>query len=296
MTMFRRQVAMTVVLAGLTAGASAACRRVPMADLTRLVEARRLVSETLVELTKSIDAGNQAVMADTDEASVSFAREAETAATRVSQNVDTLTPLLGDLGYTDEKRLLDEFRTRYTEFRTLDKDILALAVENTNVKAQRLSFGPAFQAADAFQEALRALAGSAKGAQAAEIKELAATAAGAVREMQALQAPHIAESDEAAMTRLEKRAADAESVARASLAKLQMLSKGAGLADLARATVALDRFAATNGEIVTLSRRNSNVRSLALSLGEKRTKSAACEDSLRALQEALSKRGFTGTK
>jgi len=268
----------------------------PMADLTRLVEARRLVSETLVELTKSTDAGNQAVMADTDEASVSFARDAETAAMRVSQNVDTLTPLLGDLGYTDEKRLLDEFRSRYTEFRSLDRDILALAVENTNVKAQRLSFGAAFEAADAFQDALRAFAIAATGAQAAEVKELAATAVGALREIQALQAPHIAESDEAAMTRLEKRAADAESVARASLAKLQTLSKPAGVADLARATAALDRFAATNSEIVTLSRRNSNVRSLALSLGAKRTKSAACEDSLRALQEALSKRGFTGTK
>ena len=295
MTIFRRQAA-TVGLAIVLVWASAACRRMPMADLTRLVEARRLVSETLVELTKSTDAGNQAVMADTDEASVSFARDAETAAMRVSQNVDTLTPLLGDLGYTDEKRLLDEFRSRYTEFRSLDRDILALAVENTNVKAQRLSFGAAFEAADAFQDALRAFAIAATGAQAAEVKELAATAVGALREIQALQAPHIAESDEAAMTRLEKRAADAESVARASLAKLQTLSKPAGVADLARATAALDRFAATNSEIVTLSRRNSNVRSLALSLGAKRTKSAACEDSLRALQDALSKRGFTGTK
>ncbi len=89
MTIFRRQAATTVGLAILVVWTSAACRRMPMADLTRLVEARRLVSEALVELTKSIDAGNQAVMADTDEASVSFAREAETAATRVSQNLDS---------------------------------------------------------------------------------------------------------------------------------------------------------------------------------------------------------------
>jgi hypothetical protein len=42
--------------------------------------------------------------------------------------------------------------------------------------------------------------------------------------------------------------------------------------------------------------RNTNVRSLALSLGRKRSLSAACEDSLRELQDALSKRGFTGTR
>jgi hypothetical protein len=45
-----------------------------------------------------------------------------------------------------------------------------------------------------------------------------------------------------------------------------------------------------------LSRRNSNVRSLAMSLGEKRMLTAACEDSLRALRDALAKRGFTATR
>jgi hypothetical protein len=43
------------------------------------------------------------------------------------------------------------------------------------------------------------------------------------------------------------------------------------------AAAALDRFTAINTEIVTLSRRNSNVRSLALSLGRKRTVTALCD-------------------
>ncbi len=38
---------------------------------------------------------------------------------------------------------------------------------------------------------------------------------------------------------------------------------------LAKATAAFDRFMALNGELVTLSRRNTNVRSLALSLDQK---------------------------
>ena len=41
-----------------------------------------------------------------------------------------------------------------------------------------------------------------------------------------------------------------------------------------------------NAEIVVLSRRNSNVRSLALSLGQKRMLTAGCEETLRALQDA----------
>ena len=51
-----------------------------------------------------------------------------------------------------------------------------------------------------------------------------------------------------------------------------------------------------NAEIVALSRRNTNVRSLALSLNQKRLVTAACDESLRALDAALAKRGFTATR
>jgi hypothetical protein len=50
-----------------------------------------------------------------------------------------------------------------------------------------------------------------------------------------------------------------------------------------------------NDEIVALSRRNSNVRSLALSLGRKRVVVAECDDQLTALEQALAKRGFPAT-
>ena len=51
-----------------------------------------------------------------------------------------------------------------------------------------------------------------------------------------------------------------------------------------------------NTELVSLSRRNTNVRSLALSLGQRRTLTAACEESLQALQDALAKRGLSATR
>ena len=49
-----------------------------------------------------------------------------------------------------------------------------------------------------------------------------------------------------------------------------------------------------NAEIAALSRRNTNVRSLALSLSEKPTIVAACEDSLAALGDLLATRGLRG--
>jgi hypothetical protein len=49
-------------------------------------------------------------------------------------------------------------------------------------------------------------------------------------------------------------------------------------------------------EIITLSRRNSDVRSLALSLGDKRKVTAECEAHLQALEDALAKHEFSATR
>jgi hypothetical protein len=51
-----------------------------------------------------------------------------------------------------------------------------------------------------------------------------------------------------------------------------------------------------NAEIITLSRRNSNVRSLALSLGRKRTVTATCEARLQGFETALGRHAFTATR
>jgi hypothetical protein len=128
------------------------------------------------------------------------------------------------------------------------------------------------------------------------VKAFVATAVMIVREIQVLQAPHIAEADDAVMARMEKRMAASESTARTALATLAPLVEPASRARLSTATAALDSFMDLNAQIMALSRRNTNVRSLALSLNEKGKVTGACEDSLRALRDALAKRGFTGTR
>ena len=51
-----------------------------------------------------------------------------------------------------------------------------------------------------------------------------------------------------------------------------------------------------NATILELSRRNTNVRSLALTLNQKGQLTNACEESLRGLREALAKRTIGGTR
>lgn len=263
-------------------------------SLEQLSEARRLSADLLVQFTKVVDGGNRAVMADTDDTSSAFAREAQQTTQLVQQDVDALKPVLAGLGYSSEARLLEEFQQRFSEYRALDTTILGLAVENTNLKAQRLSFGPARQAADAFTEALDPVAGSVPAQVHWRVAALVATAVAALREIQVLQAPHIAEPEDTVMTRLEERMAMSEAAARHALQELAGLVPSESRPRLTAATAALDRFMSANAEIVRLSRRNSNVRSLALSLGQKRTLSARCEETLRSLQDALARRSMRG--
>jgi hypothetical protein len=265
--------------------------------LERQSEARRMAADLLVQFTKAADAANRAVMADTDDASVAFAQESEHAKQAIQKDTAALAPILQGLGYTEETRLLEEFGGRFAQYLALDRTILALAVENSNLKAQRLSFGPAQETADAFRDALESVAplDAAKDSS-WRVKALTATAVAALRDIQVLQAPHIADADDAVMTRLEKRMKASEAAARSALETLAPLVQPASRSRLATAAAALDRFMSINAQIVAMSRRNTNVRSLALSLNEKTKLTGACEDSLRALREALAKRGYTGTR
>jgi hypothetical protein len=259
-------------------------------------EAQKLAAELQLQFTRAADATNLAVMADTDDASAEFAGQATERSDAVEKDAAALRPLLAGLMYSDEVRLLDEFDNRFAEYRKLDRDILKLSVENTNLKAQRLSFGPAQDAVGALRGSLEAIVDGARGGDAWQIRALAWRALAAVRDIQALQARHIAEPADDAMTRLEGKMTAAEDVARNTLTELApLLSPDAG-AQMRAAQASLDSFLNSNKDILALSRRNSNVRSLSLTLGEKRRLTAQCEDTLRALDEALAKRGFVATR
>ena len=221
------------------------------------------------------------------------------------QDLQQLQPLLTSLGYQDEIKSLAGFGQRFSEFQKLDAEILPLAVENTNLKAQRLSFGAGQDAADAFSTAM--LAAGKQAPASSEAASVVATSRAALLEIQVLQARHIAEADEAAMSRMEAQMAESERVARKGIGRLRTLLPASMVAgpvgsgerrgpSLAAADAALERFTAVNRQIVELSRRNSNVRSLALTLGRKRVVAVECEDQLRTLEETLGRHAFQATR
>ena len=283
-------------LALIALGAAAACGDGSKLVLTQEAEAHRIASRLRVEFSHAADASNRAVMADTDEASRAAAHDAEQATQAVDKDTDALRQVLEHLSDRDEAELMDKFKARWVQYKALDADILPLAVENTNIKAQRLAFGPAQDAVTAYRQLVDAAAKMAAPANAAAADAAAARGSAAVLDIQVVEARHIAESDETAMTRMEAAMTSSQDAARKALESLTRLAPGGAAALLAGASAALDKLIAANTEIVTLSRRNSNVRSLALSLGKKRAVTAECDDLLQALEDSLAKHHYAATR
>lgn len=289
-----RSITIALLLTGaacLTGGCNDA--QSPTAALTQLTEARRLTGSLRLLVNKSADAEKRAVMAETDEASKASADEASAVSRMALEQVVALRPMLEKLQFLPEQRLLSEFEDAFEQSRTLDATILELAVENTNLKAQRLCFGSAAAAAAAVRRALDGAVASAPAGASEHAQLLAARIELAIDKMRLLEGPHIAEPDDAVMTALETHMSAYEEEVRRLLASLE--SAGAATSPES-AGAAFERFVAVHKEILALSRRNTNVRSLALSLGQKRNLTAACDEILAALQAALESRGFRATR
>lgn len=260
---------------------------------SRMNEARELTAEMRVEFNKAAQASNSAVMADTDQASIQFARDAQQRSTLVAHDLAQLQKLLHALAFASEIQMLEQFKKQFDDYSAVDHAILELAVENTNLKAQALSFGPAREAADRFVSELVALSTDLAPNQHSQGEGLVFKAVVAIRELQTLEAPHIASSDDAAMTEMEKKMTSLEARA------IEALTALSGIVPpnrLAAAHAAFADYKKIHTQMLALSRHNSNVRSLDLALRVKPSLTVACDDSLSKLQQALAKEGIFGTR
>jgi hypothetical protein len=226
------------------------------------------------DLLASAEAEKSAVMADTDEASRAFAEQSIQAAHNVEKARRELDPLLGD--------------NSWEQLQAIDQEVLSLAVQNTNLKALRLSFVPAAEAIRHMENALNHLMdGVSASPDAVKIIRFASQAVTSALNLYALQAPHIAESTATRMEEMEAVMKSLDAQVTNALQSLHALVDEPGKSFLNAAWASYKDFQTINAEILDLSRRNSNIRSFALSLGQKRKMTAQCQDGLAALQETV---------
>jgi len=260
----------------------------PAAQLAFKAERADLVGQMQLGLASASEAEKSAVLAITDQDSQVFADQARAATASVEQERRDLEQLLTQGGTQGEKALLDEFSQLFTEFQRIDHELLNLAVQNTNLKAYALAFGPAANALDEMRTALSHLtAANADSPDGKKVTRLALGEEIAALHIQTLLPPHIAEASDTRMDEFEALMAQDDEQVRSDLASLGALPKLNADADLATAVSRYTQFRETRSQILTLSRENTNVRSLAISLNQKRKVMLSCQEALRRLQEAI---------
>lgn len=245
----------------------------------------RLVSSMQVDLLAATAAEKSAVMAATDEASKEFADRSWRATEAVEANRSSLARSIETGGKAEQIERLSVFNECWTRYQEINREVLGLAVENTNLKALRLSFFPAAEALDRMQSALtRLIDASAESDPAAKSAYRAMTAA---LKIYGLHGRHIAEPTDEVMDGIEMEMKRLDNQVGSALSALSTEGGDAAKATVDEARSAYAEFQKVHSEVLSLSRRNSNVRSLAISLGQKRKVAAECEERLNALQESV---------
>jgi hypothetical protein len=246
-----------------------------------------LVGRMQAGLSAASEAEKSAVLAVNDPDSQAFADQARAATAEVERARTELEKLTSE-GAPVERQQLAQFSEAFARLRMIDDQVLDLAVRNTNVKAYGLAFGPAADTLDELDAALSRVAAR-KGStpDSTQVLRLASGARIAVLRIQSLLAPHIAEESDAKMSALEARMTKEEAGVRGDLAALAALPALAGDADLQTAASRFARYVELKARILALSRENTNVQSLALSLNQKRKAMVECLAALGSLKQAI---------
>ncbi len=252
-----------------------------------------LVDRMRLDLASASEAEKSAVMAITDEDSQTFADQARAASAAVERGRKEL--LLQTGAPQGEKALLGQFSQVFAEFQRIDDDVLSLAVKNTNLKASSLAFGPAAEALKEMDAALSHLvAEGATSPDAAKVTMLAVGARVGALRVQTMLPPHIAEESDQKMDEMEARMAKEEQEVGADLEGLAALQTSSANPDLQTARSRWMRFGEIKAQILKLSRENTNVRSLTISLDRKRKVMSMCQDALAALRQAIQEEPIAG--
>ena len=258
----------------------------------------QIVSSLRIHLLEAIEAEKNAVLAITDEASKTYADEARSASNKVENSRRDLEASIQQAGTSKkEQETVAEFNSCWIEFRKLDEEILELATQNSNLKAQKLSSTQFSREVTAFEKSLRTLIRQdIRDNKPRFITVHSYEAITAILQLFALHKEHIEEIDDKEMDRIESEMKNYLDTAKRALHELSSIPELRGSTELVNAEATYKRIMEINAEVVRLSRLNTNIKSSELSLGKKRLISAKCQEILGVLQDTIESYRFKATR
>ena len=251
-----------------------------------------LLSTMRIHLLEAIEAEKNAVLAITDEASEDFAAQARQAADGVESSRKEIEAIILQEKFPRETEMINEFNSCWSQYRKLDETILDLAIRNTNIKAQKVSTTQCAQEIERFEESLnRLIHQNTHGSQCNEVVMLSYEALTASLKILALHKPHIEEADDQEMDKIEQSIHSYDETVRKALGSLRSIAGPSENEALKNAETAYERFMNLTGEVLKLSRMNTNIKSADLSLGKIRLISSQCQEILANLQKTVQAQG-----
>ena len=256
-----------------------------------------LLSTMRIHFLEAIEAQKNAVLAITDEASEDFAAQARKAADGVDSGRKEIESIILQEKLPRETKMINEFNLCWSQYRKLDETILDLAIQNTNLKAQKISATQCAQELEHFEVSLnRLIDQNTNGNQCNKVVMLSYEALTASLKVFALHKLHIEEADDQEMDKIEQRIKSYDESARKALGALHSIVGLSDNEDLKNADTAYERFMNLTGEVLKLSRMNTNIKSAELSLGKIRLVSLQCQEILITLQETVQAQQFKATR
>jgi hypothetical protein len=271
-----------LIALGVVAVVVGACNQEPA--LLREMQEVKLIHALQDAILESVEAEKSAVLATTDEESQEFATQAQGFAAKINQLRGELRQLVMADGRPRETERMDAFDAAWAEFEDVDRRLLALAVANTNLKANRLAVRDGAVALDRFVDLMVEMQKTSTDVEL--VRRLLMASISALR-VQSLLLAHIPSSDEAEMTLLEARVGELNAETDGQLAAISQVANYAWPEQLGKAIRVWSDYRRITAEVLRLSRQNTNVLSFDVSVHEKRRVTKQCLTALAALLETI---------
>lgn len=269
-------------------------------NLHALLGKQRLAAQLQQSLLTASDAANKSLLAPDEEAASRQAAAAKTAFEAGAGQLQSLSTLIEKGNNPKEIEAVKPVVADFKELEAAYAALHALVARNTNVRAARLSRHEAAQAVDRLRQALAPILAAPDCPAAAQALR-AITAAQAILILHPL---HIDERSAVGMDALETAMNQDDREARAALANLiapsapsaPSVDDGAMAQAANAAQAAYEAFWTVHTTILGLSRENSNIEAIALSMGRKQVLQAKIQTDLAALAAVIDEKQFTATR
>ncbi len=256
-----------------------------------------------IELHRAVRAQKNCIISTDDDESKRFANLSRKHEEAANQSRIELAKLIDLHGSAEEKETVNEFDRNWAEFQKIEKDLLALAEKNSNIKASNLLNGIVLEKLNTLESLLSPLPAMMEAEQTAKPDPLRAVSIPKKNRLisEALLQLHtlyrVLNQHNNANTELEKNPFETQwkSLERGIDEKLISLktmsdSKDKESEPIARATTAYGEFKDMTSQVLKLSRENTVNLSTALSTGTLRELVDSCDLTLVRLKTSLDKR------